>query len=164
MASAQDLLGKINPPRVRITYNVEVGNAIEDVELPFVLGILADLAGTPAQPLPPLKDRKFVEVNRDNINDVMASLNAQLPLQVPNVLGGKNSFLEVLLSFKSLDDLDPVNIVQQVPEMNALYTKRQLLRNLLTKLDGNEALDTELGNIVNNSDVLNTLKKALATK
>lgn len=161
MASTQHLLDKVRPPRVQITYDVEIGNAIEEVQLPFVMGILADLAGTPATPLPPLKKRKIIEIDRDNINDVMASLNAQLPLRVLNMLGGSAPDLNILLSFKSLDDLNPENIVAQVEPLNDIYTRRQVLTDLLSKLEGNDALDAELRNIVSNPDVLNQLQKAL---
>src|ERR1700722_5029789 len=99
MASAQHKLDRIRPPRVQITYDVETAGAIQAYELPFVMGVLADLAGTPATPLPPLKDRKFIDIDRDNINDVMASLNAQLPLRVKNILGGDAPDFNILLSF-----------------------------------------------------------------
>ncbi len=164
MASTQHKLDTIRPPRVQITYDVEIGNAIEAHELPFVMGILADLAGTPSTPLPSLRDRKFIDIDRDNINDVMASLNAQLPLRVPNVLGGSAPDLNVLLSFKSLDDLNPRNIVAQVEPLTDIYKKREALADLLSKLDGNDALDAELRNIIDNPDVLSQLQKALASK
>ncbi len=161
MASTQHLLDKVRPPRVQITYDVEIGNAIEEVELPFVMGILADLAGSPATPLPPLKERKIIDIDRDNINDVMASLNAQLPLRVKNVLGGSAPDLNILLSFKSLDDLNPENIMAQVGPLNDIYTKRKVLTDLLSKLEGNDALDAELRNIISNPDVMSQLQKAL---
>lgn len=164
MANSQHLLDKVRPPRVQITYDVEVGNAIEKKELPFVMGILADLAGMPAEPLPDLKDRKFIEIDRDNIDDVMASLKAQLPLRVKNLLGGKAPFLDILLSFNSLEDLNPENIVTQVAPLNDLYTRRALLSDLLSKLDGNDALDVELRNIIDNPDVLQQLQKALGSQ
>lgn len=164
MASSQHKLDTIRPPRVQITYDVEIGNAIEAQELPFVMGILADLAGTPSLPLDVLKDRKFIDIDRDNINDVMASLNAQLPLRVPNVLGGSAPDLNILLSFNSLDDLNPTNIVAQVEPLNDIYNRREALTDLLSKLDGNDALDAELRNIIDNPDVLSQLQKALATK
>jgi type VI secretion system protein ImpB len=163
MASTQHKLDRIRPPRVQITYDVEVGNATEAVELSFVMGILADLAGVPATPLPALKDRKFIEIDRDNFNDVMASLNAQLPLRVQNVLGGDAPDLNILLSFRSMDDLNPINIVGQVGPLNDLYQKRVNLTDMLSRLDGNDALDAELRNIVENPDVLSQLQKELGT-
>lgn len=163
MASTQHLLDKVRPPRVQITYDVETGGATQAHELPFVMGILADLAGVPSTPLPPLKQRKFIDIDRDNINDVMASLNAQLPLRVSNVLGGKAPDLNVLLSFQSMNDFNPVNIVMQVPELAAIYRKRVSLSDLLSKLDGNDELDAELRNIVDNPDVLAQLQKELGS-
>ncbi len=163
MASAQHLLDKVRPPRVQITYDVETGGATQAYELPFVMGILADLAGVPSTPLPPLKQRKFIDIDRDNINDVMASLNAQLPIRVPNVLGGNAPDLNILLSFQSMDDFNPVNIVMQVPELAAIYQKRVSLSDLLSKLDGNDALDAELRNIIDNPDVLAGLQKELGS-
>lgn len=164
MASAQHKLDQIRRPRVQITYDVEIGGALQAYELPFVMGILADLAGTPSTPLPPLKERKFIDIDRDNINDVMASLNAQLPLRVPNVLGGNAPDFNLLLSFRSMDDFNPVNIVGQVPALAELYTKRVNLTDMLSKLDGNDALDAELRNIVDNPDVLAQLQKELGSK
>lgn len=161
MASTQHKLDRIRPPRVQITYDVEIGGSLLAYELSFVMGIIADLAGTPATPLPPLKDRKFIEIDRDNFNDVMASLNAQLPLRVKNVLGGSAPDLNVLLSFKSMDDFNPGNIVGQVDALGAEYQKRVLLTDLLSKLDGNDALDAELRNVIENPDALGQLQKEL---
>ena len=163
MASTQHKLDRIRPPRVQITYDVQTGGASQRYELPYVLGILADLAGTPSTPLLPLKERKFIEIDRDNFNDVMASLNAQLPLRVKNVLGGSLPDHNVLLSFKSIDDLNPINIVAQVGPLADLYQKRVELTDLLSKLDGNDALDTELQNIIKNPDVLAQLQKELGS-
>lgn len=161
MASTQHKLDRIRPPRVQITYDVEIGGALRAYELSFVMGILADLAGKPAIPLPPLKDRKFIDIDRDNINDVMASLNAQLPLRVKNVLGGSAPDLNILLSFRSMDDFNPGNIIGQVDELGEEYKKRVALTDLLSKLDGNDALDTELRNIIENPDALSQLQKEL---
>lgn len=163
MASTQHKLDRIRPPRVQITYDVEIGNAIEVKDLPFVMGILADLAGSPSTPLPSLKDRKFIDIDRDNINDVMASLNAQLPLRVENVLGGSASDLNILLSFRSMDDFNPTNIVGQVGPLNDLYNKRVSLTDIVSRLDGNDALDAELRNIIDNPDVLTQLQKELGS-
>ncbi|EKE10360.1 MAG: hypothetical protein ACD_16C00049G0004 [uncultured bacterium] len=163
MASWQHKLDRIRPPRVQITYDVETGGALQAYELPFVMGILADLAGTPSTPLPPLKKRKFIDIDRDNINDVMASLNAQLPLRVQNVLGGAAPDLNVLLTFQSMDNFDPADIVMQVPQLKDLYNRRILLSDLISKLDGNDGLDAELRNIIDNPDVLAQLKKELGS-
>ncbi len=161
MASAQHKLDRIRPPRVQITYDVEIGGAIQEYELPFVMGILADLAGVPATPLPTLKERKFIDIDRDNFNDVMASLNAQLPVRVQNVLGGDAPDLNILLSFRSMDDFNPLNIVGQIGPLSDLYKRRVVLTDLLSKLDGNDALDAELRNIIENPDALAQLQKEL---
>lgn len=164
MASTQHKLDRIRPPRVQITYDVEIGGALKAYELSFVMGILADLAGTPATPLPPLKDRNFIEIDRDNFNDVMASLNAQLPLRVKNVMGGNAPDLNVLLSFRSMDDFNPSNIVGQIGALGDVYKKRVALTDLLSKLDGNDALDAELRNIIEDPETLDQLQKELKLK
>jgi type VI secretion system protein ImpB len=164
MASTQHKLDRIRPPRVQITYDVEIGGALKAYELSFVMGILADLAGKPATPLPPLKERDFIEIDRDNFNDVMASLNAQLPLRVKNVLGGNAPDHNLLLSFRSMDDFNPSNIVGQVEFLGEEYKKRVALTDLLSKLDGNDALDEELRNIIENPEVLNQLQRELNLK
>lgn len=161
MASTQHKLDRIRPPRVQITYDVEIGGSLRAYELPFVMGIIADLAGTPSTPLPSLKERKFIDIDRDNINDVMASLNVQLPLRSKNVLGGSAPDLNVLLSFRSMDDFSPDNIVGQIKPLSDLYKRRIALTDLLSKLDGNDALDSELRNIIDNPDVLTQLQKEL---
>lgn len=157
----QHKLDRIRHPRVQITYDVEIGNAIEVIDLPFVIGVLADLAGKPETPLPPLRDRKFIEIDRDNINDVMASLKAQLPLRVKNRLDGEGTDLNIRLSFKTLDDLNPTHILRQVPSLLDLYTKRENLSDLLSRLDGNDALDEELRKLVDQPDVLKQIQKEL---
>src|SRR5436309_8496079 len=104
--STQHKLDRVRPPRVQITYDVEIGDAIQMKELPFVAGILADLSGKPAEALPTLKDRKFVEIDRDNFNDVLAAAAPRLALRVPNRLAKDDSMLNVELQFKSMDDFD----------------------------------------------------------
>jgi len=161
MASTQHKLDRIRPPRVQITYDVEIGGSLKAYELSFVMGVLADLAGTPSTPLPPLKDRDFIDIDRDNINDVMASLNAQLPLRVKNVLGGDAPDHDILLSFRSMDDFNPSNIVSQVPVLDEEYKRRVALTDLLSKLDGNDELDAELRHIIEDPEALNQLQKEL---
>ena len=114
--STQKKLSRIRPPRVHITYDVETGGAIEMKELPLVVGILADLAGKPENPLPRLKDRKFVEIDRDNFNAVMASIAPRLAFNVDNKLkeGEDAGKVGVDLTFRSIDDLRPESIVQQL--------------------------------------------------
>ena len=151
--SIQDKLTRVRPPRVQITYDVEVGDAIQMKQLPFVMGVLADLAGKPAEPLPFLKDRKFAEVDRDNFNDFMASLKPRLAVQVDNRLTDEeDAKLNVELNFRSMDDFRPAAIVQQVEPLRQLFEARQRLNDLIAKLDGNDDLDALLQEIAANTE------------
>jgi type VI secretion system protein ImpB len=146
--SLQHKLDRVRPPRVQITYDVETGGAIQKKELPFVVGILADLCGKLTEAPPPLKERKFVEIDRDNFNDVLGSISPRLALQVDNKLSKDGGMLPVALTFHHIDDFGPLNIIQQVESLRKLYDIRQRLSDLLAKLDGNEKLDfllTEVG-------------------
>lgn len=156
--STQHKLDRIRPPRVQITYDVEIGDAIEMKELPFVGGILADLSGNPAEPLPKIKDRKFVEIDRDNFNDVMAACKPRLTFQVDNRLSGDDSRFNIELNFRNMDDFDPVNVLKQVKPLRKLYEARQRLSDLLTKLDGNDELDQLLQDVVASTESLQELK------
>src|SRR5271163_3419574 len=113
--STQHKLDRVRRPRVQITYDVEVGGAIQKKELPLVVGVLADLSGKPSQPLPKLKDRKFVEIDRDNFNAVMAASTPRLAYQVPNKLTKAGGFVNAELKFSSMEDFEPQNLVKQVP-------------------------------------------------
>lgn len=156
--STQHKLDRIRPPRVQITYDVEIGSAIEKKELPLVVGILADLSGKPEQPLPKLIDRRFTEIDRDNFNEVLASISPRSTLQVENTITGDGSKLNIELNFRHVDDFDPVNIVKQITPLRRLYEARQRLRDLLTKLDGNDDLDKLLQDVVSNTQGLQEIK------
>ncbi len=158
--STQHKLDRIRPPRVQITYDVEIGGAIEKRELPLVVGILADLSGKPDAPLPKLGERRFVEVDRDNFNNVLASISPRAAIQVDNTIGGDGSKLNVELRFRHIDDFDPVSIVRQVKPLCRLFEARQRLRDLLTKLDGNDDLDKLLQEVVANTEGLQEIKSA----
>lgn len=145
--SIQHVLTRVRPPRVKITYDVEIGNAIEKKELPYLIGVLADLSGQPEAALPPLKERKFVEIDRDNFNDVLASIEPRLAYRVPNRLAGEGEMTSVELRFHHIDDFEPVEVVRQVPALSRLLDARQRLRDLLAKLDGNDSLDALLREI-----------------
>lgn len=159
--SLQHKLDRVRPPRVQITYDVEIGNAIEMKELPFVMGILADLSGMPAEALPKVKERKFVEIDRDNINDVMAQINPRLTFRVNNTLANDDTQMSVELFFKNLSDFEPVNVVKQVPALERLYEARTRLKDLLTKLDGNDTLGELLLEVISNTDKRDALKQEL---
>lgn len=157
--SIQHKLDRIRPPRVQITYDVEIGGAIQMKELPFVGGILADLSGKPEEALPKLKDRKFVEIDRDNFNDVLAAAQPRLVFQAANRLVDDNSHLNIELKFKHIDDFGPVSVLKQVRPLAKLFDARQRLSDLLTKLDGNDDLDQLLQEVVKNTDDLKLLKE-----
>lgn len=161
--STQKKLSRIRPPRVQITYDVEIGDAIQMKELPFVAGILADLSGKPAEPLPKLKDRKFVEIDRDNFNDVLASCAPRLALRVDNKLANDDTKLNVELHFKSMDDFNPAEVVKQIEPLRKLFEARQRLMDLLAKLDGNDQLDALLQEVVENPENQKALKASVAT-
>jgi type VI secretion system protein ImpB len=157
--STQHKLSRIRPPRVQITYDVEIGDAIQMKELPFVLGILADLSGKPAEALPKVKDRKFVEIDRDNFNDVLKSITPRLAFRVDNKLADDDSKLNVELHFENLEDFDPQNVILQVEPLKKLFEARQRLQDLLAKLDGNDNLEALLQEVAANSADLEALKK-----
>jgi type VI secretion system protein ImpB len=159
--STQHRLDRVRPPRVQITYDVETGGAIERRELPFVIGIMADLSGKPSEPLPPVKDRKFVQIDRDNFNDVMAAIGPRLAIRVPNRLQKDGDPLNVELRFRNIEDFDPVSLIRQVPALRKLYEGRTRLRDLLTKLDGNDELDALLKRVVDSTETQAALRKDL---
>jgi type VI secretion system protein ImpB len=158
--STQHKLDRVRPPRVQITYDVEIGDAIEKKELPLVVGILADLSGKPETPLAKLNERRFVEIDRDNFNEVLASTAPRLAVQVENRIIDDGSKLNVELKFSHFDDFDPVNLVKQVTPLRRLFEARQRLRDLLTKLDGNDDLDKLLQEVVANTEGLQEIKAA----
>lgn len=147
--STQHKLDRVRPPRVQITYDVEIGNAIEKKELPLVVGILADLSGKPDTPPAKLVERRFVDIDRDNFNEILSSISPRATLQVDNTISGDDSKLNVELRFNHIEDFDPVNLVKQVVPLRRLFEARQRLRDLLTKLDGNDDLDQLLQDVAN---------------
>lgn len=155
--STQHKLSRVRPPRVQISYDVEIGDAIEKKELPLVVGILADLSGKPEEPLPVIKHRKFVEIDRDNLNDVLAASAPRIAFQVENRLV-EDSKMNVELKFDSMEDFEPVNVLNQVEPLRKLFEARQRLADLITKLDGNDDLDRLLQEVVINTEGLQQLK------
>ena len=141
--SIQHKLDRVRPPRVQITYDVEIGSAIEKKELPFIVGIMADLSAASNQEKPKLKDRKFVEIDRDNFNDVLKSIEPRLQIVVPDKLNGGNN-IAIELIYESLDDFEPMRIVERVPDIKDVSDRRQRLSDLITKLDGNDSLEALL--------------------
>jgi type VI secretion system protein ImpB len=159
--SLQHKLDRVRPPRVHITYDVEIGDAIELKELPFVVGVLGDFSGKPDQPLPRLKDRKFIEVDRDNFNQVLAGMKPRLAYRVGNQLAADGTQMNVELRFNSLEDFEPDNLVQQVEPLRQLVEARKRLSDLLSKMDGNDRLEELLQEVIENSGAQKQLSEAL---
>jgi type VI secretion system protein ImpB len=159
--SIQHKIDRVRPPRVHITYDVEIGGAIELKELPFVVGVLGDFSGTPDEPLPRVKDRKIVEIDRDNFDQVLAAMKPRLAYRVDNKLTNDGSKMGVELRFKSLDDFHPDNVVQQVDPLRKLVDARRKLSDLLSKMDGNDKLEEMLNNIVADAGAQQQLSAAL---
>ncbi|HZT40407.1 MAG TPA: type VI secretion system contractile sheath small subunit [Bryobacteraceae bacterium] len=161
--SINEKLKRVRPPRVHISYDVEVGNAIEKKELPFVMGVLGDFTGQPEEPLARLKDRKFVEITPDNFDDVLASMKPHLSFTVENKLTDdpEPGKLGVDLRFRSLDDFAPENIARQVKPLRELLELRAKLADLRGTLQGNEKLDEILRETASNEDKLKRLKSEM---
>ena len=159
--SLQHKLDRVRPPRVHITYDVEIGGAIELKELPFVVGVLGDFSGKPEQPLPKLKDRKLIEIDRDNFNQVLSGMKPRLAFNVDNKLTDDESKFGVDIRFNSIEDFEPDNLVKQIPPLAKLVDARRRLSDLLSKMDGNDRLGELLSDVVQNSGQQEQLGKAL---
>ncbi len=150
--SLQHKLDRVRPPRIQITYDVEVGGAIELKELPFVVGVMGDFVGKPDEPLPAIKDRKFVEIDADNFNQVLSGMKPRLAYTIDNKLQDDGSKLGIELTFNDIEDFEPDQIVQQVEPLRKLVEARQKLSDLRSKMDGNAKLETMLEDIIADSD------------
>ena len=161
MASIHKKLERVRKPRVHLTYEVETGGAAVKKELPFVVGVLGDFSGNPSQPLKPLKDRKFVQIDRDNFNDVMASMAPELNLKVDNTLAGDGSQMAINLKFKSMEDFDPARIAAQVEPLKKLLETRNKLSDLISKADRSTELEALLEKALQDPDALKKLSTEL---
>ena len=159
--SLQHKLDRVRPPRVHITYDVEIGGAIELKELPFVVGVLGDFSGKPEEPLPRVRDRKFVEIDRDNFNQVLAGMKPRVALRVDNKLSNDESKMRVELRFNSIEDFEPDNLVQQVDPLRKLVEARKRLSDLLSKMDGNDKLEELLNEVITSSGAQKQLSQVL---
>jgi type VI secretion system protein ImpB len=157
--STQHKLDRVRPPRVHITYDVELGDAIENKELPFVMGVLADLSGKPDEPLPRVRDRKFVEIDRDSFDDVMKGMKPRLAFQVENKLTNDDTKLGVELRFNSIEDFEPEQVARQVEPLAKLMEVRRQLTGLLAKADGNDRLNEKLREIISKTELAERLAK-----
>jgi type VI secretion system protein ImpB len=152
--SYQDRLKRVRPPRVKIDYKVETEGAEPITELPFIVGVMSDLSGMPPEGAKkPMKQRKFVEIDRDNFNRVMAQQQPRLAYTVENKLTGDgNEKLNVELNFRSMDDFAPARVAEQVPVLNELMQMRKKLTELLAKMEGNDALEKLLADVMQNTE------------
>jgi type VI secretion system protein ImpB len=150
--SQQKKLDRVRRPRVQITYDVETGGALEKKELPFVMGVMADLSGQPKTPLKALKDRKMVSIDRDNFNDVLAGAAPRVAMKVANKLTDENTNLAVELNFKSIDDFEPAKVAEQVPALKELLEMRQRLKYLQSKMEGNDKVEELLADVLSNTE------------
>ena len=164
--SAQHKLDRVRPPRVQITYDVEIGGAIELKELPFVVGVLGDFTGNPVEPLPRLKERKFVEVNPDNFDSVLEGMRPHLSFAVENKLSEDADApnLKVDLTFKKMEDFEPGNVAKQVKPLKELLDLRTRLADLRGTLQGNDKLEELLLESVGNTEKLDKLKQEMGSK
>jgi type VI secretion system protein ImpB len=159
--SIHEKLKRVRKPRVHITYEVETEGAEILKELPFVVGIMGDFSGDPTQPLRPLSERKFIQIDRDNFNDVMARMTPGLNIRVANKLTDDGSEMAVQLRFNSLEDFEPARVAEQVPALKALLETRNKLRDLMSKVDRSEQLESLLEQILKNETELKALSGEL---
>lgn len=159
--SIHEKLKRVRKPRVHITYDVETEGGMVERELPFVMGVLGDFSGDPTEPLEPLEKRKFVQIDRDNFNEVMARMKPGLKLRVENTIQGDGSEMAVELKFHSMDDFEPAKIAQQVEPLRKLMETRDKLRDLSTKVDRSSDLESVLEKVLENSDELQKLSQEL---
>jgi len=160
-SSIHDKLKRVRKPRVHITYEVETEGAAVVRELPFVVGVMGDFSGNPSEPLKPLKDRKFVQIDRDNFNDVMARMTPGAKFKVDNTLANDGSQIAVDLKFKSMDDFEPAKVVDQIEPLKKLKETRDRLRDLLSKVDRSEELEGLLEKVLQDNDQLKKLSSEM---
>lgn len=164
MESIHDKLSRVRKPRVHISYEVETEGAVAQKELPFVVGVMGDFSGDPSTPLKSLKDRRFIQIDRDNFNSVLASMTPAVNLKVKNVLQDDGSEFAVNLKFESMDDFEPAAIVDQVEPLKKLMETRNKLRDLSTKADRSEDLENILEKVLNNKADLSELAEAVGAE
>lgn len=162
--SQQQKLSRIRKPRVHITYEVETEGAQVEKELPFVVGVLGDFSGNPTEKLKPLKDRKFIQIDRDNFNDVMKRMTPGLNLRAENTLAGDGSEMAVNLKFESMEDFEPAAVIEQVDPLRKLMETRNKLRDLASKIDRSDDLENVLEQVLSNTEQLKKLSGELGVQ
>ena len=161
MASIHDKLGRVRKPRVHISYEVETEGAAVKKELPFVVGVMGDFSGDPTSPLKPLKDRKYIQIDRDNFDGILSRMTPGVNLKVENTLAGDGSEMAVQLKFNSMDDFSPESIVNQVDPLKKLQQTRDQLRDILTKADLSEDLENVLEKVLTDDENLKSVSADL---
>ena len=165
MASVHDKLERVRKPRVHIRFDVETEGAEPKNDLPFVVGVMGDFSGNkPGAPLKPLRDRKFVQIDRDNFDAVMSTIAPGLDIKVDNTLAGDGSQMAVNLKFRSMADFEPGAVVNQVPALKKLLDARNQLRDLASKADSSDKLEALLEDILQNEDQLKALAQELRNR
>jgi type VI secretion system protein ImpB len=159
MASSQKFIQKNRAPRVQIEYDVELYGAQKKVDLPFVMGVMADLTGKPADPLAPVQDRKFLEIDAENFDERLKAMKPHVAFQVPNTLTGEGN-VNVDITFESMDDFSPAAIARKVEPLRKLLEARTELSNLLSYMDGKDGAEQLIANALSNPDVLKSLASA----
>ena len=159
--SVHQKLTRVRKPRVHITYEVETEGAEEVKDLPFIVGVMGDFSGDPTSKLQPLKDRKFVGIDRDNFNDVLAGASPRVAMKVQNKLTDEDTKLAVELNFKHMDDFEPAKVAEQVPALKELLAMRQRLTYLQSKMEGNDKLEAMLADVLQNTEKAATLAKEM---
>jgi len=162
--SVQKRLTRVRPPRVQMTYDVEIGDTLENKELPFVVGVVGDFGGNPDNDKTRLKDRLFVGIDVENFDEVMSGVDPVARFSAPNMLAGDDSSIGVELHFKSMADFRPESVVRQVAPLARLLDARSKLADLRNKLAGNDKLEDILGEVLGNTDKLAALKSAQSGK
>lgn len=164
MESIYSKLDRARKPRVHIKYEIEVGGSTVVKEIPFVIGVLGDFSGDSAEPLRPLRERKFVQIDRDNFDDVMKRMTPALKFHVDNVIKNDGTQLDIHLKFESIEDFEPAKVAAQIPALNHLLVTRNKLRDLLTKADRSEELESVLERILQNTEELEKFSAELGVK
>ncbi|MCM5680903.1 type VI secretion system contractile sheath small subunit [Schlegelella sp. S2-27] len=154
--SSQKFIARNRAPRVQIEYDVELYGAEKKVQLPFVMGVLSDLTGKPSEPLPPVADRKFLEVDVDNFDSRMKSMKPRVAFQVPNTLTGEGN-ISVDITFESMDDFSPAAVAKKVDALSKLLEARQQLANLVTYMDGKTGAEELIAKVLNDPALLQSL-------
>ena len=155
--SVQHTLDRVRRPRVQITYDVETGGAMEKKDIPFVVGVLGDLSGQPKETPKSLKERKFVPIDRDNFNEVLAKAEPRLAMRVANRLTGQEGQLGVELNFQHIDDFEPTRVASQIPALKEILDIRGRLNELLGRMEGNDKLNDLLCEVLSNTEQASTL-------